>query len=88
MLQKNEIIPKLSLYQVQKKIIRSKKPNSSVPGDLPKKIVQQFPGELNHITATSSYPVQWKTEYQIPLPKVHPPESEDETAYLSKVYHS
>ena len=99
---KNEIIPTLSDYQVYKKIIRSKKPNSSVPGDLPKKIVQQFPAELavpvskifNYITTTAVYPAQWKTEYQIPLPKVQQPESEDElrniakTSYLSKVYES
>ena len=28
------------------KIFRAKKPKISIPGDLPKKIVQQFPAEL------------------------------------------
>ena len=70
----NETPPVLSVYQVYKKIIRSKKPNSSVPRDLPKKIIQHFPSELavpttvifNAITTTAVYPEQWKTEHQIP----------------------
>ena len=98
----NEKPPVLSVYQVYKKIIRSKKPNSSVPRDLPKKIIQHFPSELavpatvifNAITTTAVYPEQWKTEHQIPITKVSPPESEDDrrniakTPYLSKVYES
>ena len=90
------------MHDVYIKIIRAKKPNSSVPGDLPKKIVQQFPDLLaipttflfNSITTSAVYPEQWKTEHQIPLPKVFPPESEDDlrniakTPFLSKVYES
>ena len=46
------------------------------------------------ITTSSLYPEQWKTEFQIPIPKVYPPESEDDlrniakTPFLSKVYES
>jgi hypothetical protein len=98
----DEIIPSLSVYDVYTKIIRAKKPNSTVPGDLPKKIVKQFPAQLaiptsvifNTITTTAVYPDQWKTEHQIPVPKIYPPESEDDlrniakTPFLSKVFES
>ena len=98
----NEVIPVLSVYDVYTKICRAKKLNSTVPGDLPKKIVQYFPADLsppatiifNNITSSSTYPDQWKTEYQIPVPKVYPPETEDDlrniakTPFLSKVYES
>ena len=40
------IVPKLTEYQVYKRICKAKKPNSSVPDDLPKKIVQEFAVEL------------------------------------------
>ena len=97
-----ENVPTLSVYEVYTKIVRAKKPNSSVPGDLPKKIIQHFPAELsvqtsiifNNIITTLAYPDQWKIEYQIPVPKVHPPKSEDDlrniakTPFLSKVFES
>ena len=98
----DEIIPKLSVYDAYCKITRAKKPNSSVPGDLPKKIVQQFASQLsvpsavvfNSITSTAVFPEQWKIEHQLPVPKVYPPASEDDlrniskTPFLSKVYES
>ena len=40
------------------------------------------------------FPKQWKTEYQIAIPKSYPPETEDDlrniakTQFLSKVYES
>ena len=94
--------PILQEYEVYKKILKSKKPNSSVPGDIPKRIVQEFSVELatpvtiiyNSILATLEYPRQWVVEHQIPLPKVHPPSSEDDlrnlakTAFFSKVFES
>ena len=94
--------PVLEEYQVYKRISKAKKPNSTVPGDLPKKIVQEFGCELtapvttifNSILRTLEYPRQWVIEQQIPLPKVHPPSSEDElrniakTAFFSKVFES
>ena len=103
-LQKNDQIlaPKLSSYDVQCRIIKAKKPNGLVPGDLPKKLVQKcaktlgFPVSLiyNKITECAEYPKQWKIEHQIALPKIYPPETEDElrnlakTPFLSKVYES
>ena len=95
-------VPLLEEYQVYEKICKSKKPNSSVKGDLPKRIVQEFSCELstpvtiiyNSILKTFQYPRQWVVEYQIPLPKVYPPANEDElrniakTAFFSKSFES
>jgi hypothetical protein len=97
-----ETIPHLSVHDVSRKLIKAKKPNSSVPGDLPKKVIQQFAAQLavpvsviyNNITSSSVYPQQWKTEHQLPVPKVYPPLSEDDlrniakTPFLSKAYES
>jgi hypothetical protein len=85
-------VPYLEEYEAFKKISKSKKPNSSVPGDLPKKIVQEFSCELsapvtilyNSILRTFEYPRQWIIEHQIPLPKSHPPSSEDELRNIAK----
>ena len=41
------VVPRLEEYQVYKKICKAKKPNSSVKGDLPKKLVQEFSCELS-----------------------------------------
>ena len=101
-LRKHDVPPKLSTYDVYCKIVKAKKPNSSVPGDLPRKLVKCFAGNLsipvtavyNRITESSVYPCQWKIEQQIPLAKVTPPASEDElrniskTIFFSKVYES
>ena len=94
--------PVLSHSDVYKMLLRSKKPNSMVPGDLPRKLVQQFPGELatpvtaifNKISQSKLYPDQWKVEHQLPIPKVNPPMAEEDlrniskTVFLSKVYES
>ena len=94
--------PVLLDWQVYKKLMSSKKPNSLVPGDLPVKLVKEFTPELakpvatiyNRITQTAEYPRQWVVEYQLCIPKVQPPLSEDNlrnlasTAYLSKQYES
>ena len=53
-----------------------------------------FPATIifNKITQSKVYPAQWKVEHQIPIPKVYPPETEDDlrniskTQFLSKVY--
>ena len=85
-----------------KKLDKSKKPNSQIPGDLPTKLVKEFTPELakpisviyNKITETAEYPRQWVTEYQLAIPKVYPPLSEDDTrniastAFFSKQYES
>ena len=98
----SEDIPILEEYLVYKKIVAAKKPNSSVPGDLPKKVVTTFAVELsepvtliyNSITQAGVYPRQWIIEYQTPIPKVYPPTCEDDlrnisgTPFFSKVYES
>ena len=100
--QDQDLVPILSTYDVYRRIIRAKKPNSLVPGDLPTKLVKTFADILagpvtdiyNHISLTSEYPRQWKVEHQVPIPKVFPPSSEDDlrniskTPFLSKVYES
>ena len=94
--------PILQEHQIYKKIVSAKKPNSSVPGDLPKKVVTTFSVELasplttifNSITRTSEYPRQWIIEHQTPIPKHHPPNNEDDlrniscTQFFSKVYEA
>ena len=94
--------PVLEDWQVYLKLKKSKKPNSQVPGDLPVKLVKEFTPELskpvsviyNKITQSGVFPRQWVVEYQIAIPKVYPPMSEDDTrniagtAYLSKQYES
>ena len=99
---RDQLIPRLTVYDVYCKILRAKKPNSAVPGDLPKKLVQHFAPQIaapaaeifNTITSTAVYPDQWKVEYQIPVPKCYPPQSEDDlrniskTPFLSKLYES
>ena len=87
-------------HVVYKKIQKSKKPKSSVPGDLPRKIVQEFGPELSspagmifrNIVKTGHWPKSWRIEYGVPLKKVSNPETEDQlriislTSYLSKVF--
>ena len=78
-----EAVPKLEDYDVYRKIRKSRKPNSSVPGDLPKKVILEFSCELatpmtvifNSILKTLKYPKQWIVEYQIPNThsKIKPP---------------
>ena len=94
--------PELTHHDVYSKLVKSKKTNSVVPGDLPRKLAQRFPCELtipvttifNKVSQSTVYPVQWKVERQIPIPKVKPPTSEDDlrnlakTPFLSKVYES
>ena len=100
--QDQDLVPILTTYDVYKRIIFAKKPNSLVPGDLPTKLVKTFADVLagpvtnifNHISLTAVYPKQWKVEHQIPIPKVTPPSSEDDlrniskTPFFSKVYES
>ena len=96
------LVPKLSYSEVLDRIVKAKKPNGLVPGDLPKKLVQNCSSALavpsaiifNQITKFAVYPAQWKIEHQIALGKVPSPETEDElrniakTPFLSKVYES
>ena len=95
-------VPRLEEYEVFRKICKAKKPNSTVPGDAPKRILSEFTCELatpatiiyNSILRTFEYPRQWVKEHQIPIPKVKPPVTEDDlrniakTSFLSKVFES
>ena len=95
-------IPVLREYEVYHKIVSAKKPNSFVPGDLPKKVVQSFAPELakpvqtifNAITQNAEYPRQWIIEQQTPIPKQYPVNNEDDlrnisgTPFFSKVYEA
>ena len=94
--------PILEEWQVYLKLKHSKKANSLVPGDLPVKLIKEFTPEIakpvsviyNKIPQSGVYPRQWVVEYQLAIPKVYPPMSEDDTrniastAYLSKQYES
>ena len=98
----SNLAPRLSAVDVRRRIIKAKKPNGIIPGDLPKKVVQNCSEMLappiakifNKITVTAEYPPQWKIEHQVALAKVYPPESEEElrniakTPFWSKVYES
>ena len=94
--------PVLNEFEVYNRIKKAKKPTSSVPGDVPVKIVKEFACEFatpvtrifNQILKSKHYPRQWVVEYQIPIPKTTEPETEDDlrniakTAFFSKVFES
>ena len=94
-----EDLPEVSDFMIYKQICKSKKPRSCVPGDLPRRIVQEFSPELaapvasiiRNIVKTGHWPKQWRLEYGTPLQKQSNPVTEDHiriislTSYLSKV---
>ena len=91
--------PIISEYQCYKQIVKTNKPRSVVPGDLPPDVIKEFSVELagplhelfNKIVQSGSWPQQWKTEYVTPIAKIPQPEDEDDlrpislTAFFSKV---
>ena len=93
-------LPTISDFEVYQKIRKSKKPKSSVPGDLPRTLVQEFGPELatpaakiyRNIVKSGQWPKQWRTEYGVPLQKQKNPITEDHlriialTNYLSKTF--
>ena len=97
----NDIII-LEEFEVYEKLKKRKLKNNSVPGDIPTKLKKEFLPEFtnpitqifNLITSTGSYPRQWVTEYVTPIPKVKPPETEEDlrnislTADLSKDFEN
>ena len=92
--------PVLSESEIMEKIMKSKKPKSGIPGDLPRRIVQQFAPQLakpftfiyNNIIQSGEWPAIWKVEHGIPLQKCTNPTNEDDlrvislTAFFSKVF--
>ena len=91
--------PVISEQACYKKIVAAKKPQSGVPGDLPREMIKEFSVELarpvkdlfNHITQSGHWPDPWKVEYVTPISKVPQPETEDDlrpialTSFFSKV---
>ena len=87
---------------MRRRIVKAKKPNGIVPGDLPKKLVQRCSSVLaepvkhifNKITSSAIFPSQWKIEHQNAIPKIYPPGDENDlrnlakTPFFSKVYES
>ena len=81
---------------------KAKKPNSSVKGDVPKKLVEEFKVEYskpmqivyNSIMRTGEYPRQWVKEEQVLIPKSSSSEGLDsfrsisKTNFFSKVFES
>ena len=91
--------PTISEYDCYKQIVKTNKPRSVVPGDLPGEIIKEFSVELasplhklyNNIVQSGNWPQQWKTEYVTPIAKIPQPEDEDDlrpislTSFFSKV---
>ena len=94
--------PILEEYQVYEQFKKRGFKASSVPGDIPARLKKEFAPELagptcsifNRVTRSGLYPRQWVTEYVTPIPKINPPENEDDlrnislTADLSKDYEN
>ena len=90
------VITELACYE---KIVAAKKPQSAVPGDLPRELVKEFSVELarpvkdlfSHIIQSGEWPDPWKVEYVTPISKIPQPETEDDlrpialTSFFSEV---
>ena len=89
-------VPKLFEHDIYKKICQATKPKSGVPGDLPKRIINEFGPEIsvpvtrifNSIVesskqGTAKWPTSWKQEFGTPLQKVPNPQSEDDLRIIS-----
>ena len=96
----DENLPEISEYEVYEKIRGAKKPKAGVPGDVPRRLIQEFSPELTtpitkvfrNIIRTKEWPAQWKVEYVTPIQKKPQPQSEDDlrnislTHFFSKVF--
>ena len=75
--------PKVTPSKIEKIIRSMNKKSAAVPGDLPMKIISNFPDLLskplahliNECLVQGVYPNIWKTEYVTPVPKIFPPEN-------------
>ena len=84
-------IPQVSDLEVYNKILTAKKTKSNVPGDLPKRLIQEFSVEISSPLATifnkalqhGEYPKDWKIEYGTAIPKIPNPETLDDTRLIS-----
>ena len=74
--------PLISEYDTYLKIMSAKKPQSGVPGDMPRTIINEFAPELatpaskiiNNIVQSCEWPAQWKLEYVTVICKIPVPE--------------
>ena len=87
--------PTLTQHEVYTKLLQIKKPNSSVVGDIPKKLIQAYtflwaaPAAtiFNKIIQTSQWPDSWKVEHAVVLHKTEKPGqvvNEDDLRTISK----
>ena len=86
--------PVLSHHQVYTQMKHVTKPKSSVPGDIPRKLIQEFTYEFakpatrifNEIIQSAQWPSQWKVEETVVLSKTKTklPQSEEDLCTISK----
>ena len=86
--------PAVEQHTVYRKILKLKKPNSCVPGDIPRILVKDNPFEyakpattiFNQIIKTAEWPRQWVQEHitVIPKSKTNPPQNEDDLRNIAK----
>ena len=89
-------IPFIYEYEVYDNIRAANKPKSGVPGDLPRKLINEFGPELslpvcsifNNILKSAKqgsvkWPIAWKLEYGTPLQKIPVPLTEDDLRVIS-----
>ena len=95
-------LPIYEPIEICEKIKSMKKKSSTVPGDIPWKIISEFAVELaeplsniyNSSTLSGVWPNIWKFEYVTPVPKVFPPDGIDDlrkisgTKNFSKIYEA
>ena len=91
--------PTITEMECYQSIVRAKKPQSGVPGDLPSSVIKEFSvelaeplqGVLNNIVQTAKWPDMWKMEHVTPVGKIPQPETEDDlrpialTPFFSKI---
>ena len=83
-------------YEVYERIKKANKPKAGVPGDLPRKLVNEFGPELadpvckifNNIVQSSrqgvaKWPTAWKQEFGTPLQKIPDPTTENDLRIIS-----
>ena len=84
-------LPLFESYQIYKKIKSMKKKASSVPDDVPWRIITEFSVELaaplcniyNTSILSGVWPRLWKYEFVTPVPKVFPPETTEDLRKIS-----
>ena len=83
--------PLFEPHEIHRKIQKMKKKNSTVPGDIPWRVIREFSVELagplsniyNTCTLSVVLPEVWKFEYITPVPKVSQPQTTDDLRKIS-----